>query len=174
MVVELADGAEPPAAPAVVPRTIFDRITAPTASFPSTVASTFATSTTTATSHHSAPKNNREGLFGTAIVDSMEEDYEMQQEPRSTAASSTTFSVTLGSRVGTASAGGGGGAKYPGRAVVAVGGGGGGRAKASGGGGAFKARNGGGGGSNIGRTVGKTGGKGMDLDADLDAYMVKR
>eukprot|EP00597_Dinobryon_sp_UTEXLB2267_P018772 CAMPEP_0201097682 /NCGR_PEP_ID=MMETSP0812-20130820/6732_1 /ASSEMBLY_ACC=CAM_ASM_000668 /TAXON_ID=98059 /ORGANISM="Dinobryon sp., Strain UTEXLB2267" /LENGTH=362 /DNA_ID=CAMNT_0047352719 /DNA_START=8 /DNA_END=1096 /DNA_ORIENTATION=- len=163
MVVELAEGAEPAAVPAAVPRTIFDRITTPSATF-STASSSFISSTATS---HSAPKNNREGLFGTAIVEE-EDQYEMQQEPRTSSATSTTFSVTLGSRVGS-SAASGGVPKYPGRAVVAVGGGG--RAKTAAGG--FRAKNNNGG-SNVGRTVGKTEGKDMDLDADLDAYMVKR
>ena len=154
MVVELADEPAAPAVTTAVPKTIFDRITAPSVSSVSVIPAA-----------EGGARNNREGLFGTAIVD--DDDEEMQEDQPH---QRTTFSVTLGA--------GGGGSARTGRAVVVSNrngrNGGGDRERERGGRQAFEVR----GARGVRGKVGKGGkpGQKMDdnLDDDLDAYMKKR
>eukprot|EP01036_Dinobryon_divergens_P033810 gene33810-43688_t len=165
MVVELAEEAAAPAPGPAAPRTIFDRIT------PGAVVPAAATAKPAA----KAVRNNKEGLFGTAMQDDDDDDQQMQEE-----AHSTSFSVTFGGNGGragqlkqAATASSGGRSSFGHRSVTA-------NSAAPRGGGRGGSRGGGrgkpgrtsssesGGGKPKGREVG------LNLDDDLDAYMKKR
>ena len=166
MVVELAE--EVAAAAPAAPKTIFDRITPGGATIVPAKSAV-------------GPRNNKEGLFGTAMQDEDDDQQMMQEAHNTNTNTNTNFSVTFGGsggRAGQPAAALGGRSPFGHRSVTAnaapKGGGGGGNGGASRGGprGGGRGKAGRAGSSSESKPKGRE--VGLNLDDDLDAYMKKR